>query len=158
VTTVATDGGLPVSVGRSQRIVPERTRRLVEHRDGGRCRVPWCDSRIGLEVHHIVHWEDGGATDTSNLVGVCAACHRHHHRGLLHIAGNADRPDGLTFTRIPGLHDPPRIRPAPPPGPPPTPERPYRHPLGERLTHDALTGIFSSPAPKTMDQARPQAS
>jgi len=21
-----------------------------------------------LHVHHVVHWEDGGATDTSNLV------------------------------------------------------------------------------------------
>jgi hypothetical protein len=45
--------GVPVSVGRSQHIVPDRTRRLVEHRDGG-CRVPGCASDRYVEVHHII--------------------------------------------------------------------------------------------------------
>ena len=39
VSTVNEVGGLPVSVGRTQRTVPERTRRLVILRDRG-CRVP----------------------------------------------------------------------------------------------------------------------
>ncbi len=39
VSTVNEAGGIPVSVGRTQRTVPERTRRLVILRDRG-CRVP----------------------------------------------------------------------------------------------------------------------
>lgn len=41
----------PVSVGRSQRIVPDRTRRLVEDRDGG-CRYPGCTTTSFLARAH----------------------------------------------------------------------------------------------------------
>ena len=41
ITPVWEREGSPVAVGRSQRIVPERTRRLVEDRDRG-CRFPGC--------------------------------------------------------------------------------------------------------------------
>ena len=80
VTPVIRVHGVPVSVGRAQHTVPDRTRRLIEHRDGV-CRVPGCESRRGLQVHHLVHWEDGGATDTANLCCLCAKHHRMHHRG-----------------------------------------------------------------------------
>ncbi len=46
VNTVHEHGGIPVSVGRTQRTVPERTRRLVILRDRG-CRVPGCADQIG---------------------------------------------------------------------------------------------------------------
>src|SRR5699024_4554935 len=59
--------GVPVSVGRKLRVVDARLRQAVEHRDGG-CAVPGCGQRVGTEVHHLVHWEDGGMTDTDNLV------------------------------------------------------------------------------------------
>jgi len=49
---VALRDGRPVQVGRTRRIVPTRTRRLVEDRDRG-CRVPGCTNRH-IEVHHIV--------------------------------------------------------------------------------------------------------
>ncbi len=87
--------GRPVDVGRTRRIVPGPTRRIVENRDRG-CRVPGC-GRHHVEIHHIVHWLDGGPTNTWNLVALCPHHHRLHHRGLLHITGNADRPDGLVF-------------------------------------------------------------
>lgn len=29
-----------------------------------RCRVPWCTNGRWLDVHHITHWIDGGATDS----------------------------------------------------------------------------------------------
>jgi len=93
--------GHPVQVGRTQRIVPRRIRRLVEHRDGG-CRVPGCDSRLWVEVHHIIHWEDHGQTVTENLLCLCARHHRLHHQGLLGITGNADAPDGVVFTTATG--------------------------------------------------------
>src|SRR5690606_13524590 len=44
--------GIPFSVGRSQRIVPDRTRRMVERRDRG-CQVPGCTADRFVEIHHI---------------------------------------------------------------------------------------------------------
>jgi Domain of unknown function (DUF222)/HNH endonuclease len=133
VSTVLTESGIPVSVGRTQRIVPERTRRLVILRDQG-CRVPGCHADRFLEVHHIVHWDDDGLTETWNLVALCSHHHRMHHRGELGIAGNADQPDGVAFTN---RHGRPIVssgaRPRPPGAPPPEPIGTYRHPLGERL-------------------------
>ncbi|MGI9032127.1 MAG: HNH endonuclease signature motif containing protein, partial [Acidimicrobiales bacterium] len=85
---VVSSDRVALSVGRTQRIVSDRTRTAIEDRDGG-CRVPGGRNRGRLQVHHIVHWEDGGATDTPNLVALCSAHHRAHHRGILGIEGNA---------------------------------------------------------------------
>ncbi len=76
--------GVALSVGRTQRIVPERTRMIIEERDGA-CRVPGCERSRWLQVHHVIHWEDGGATDTANLVALCALC------GIPHKPHYADR-------------------------------------------------------------------
>lgn len=133
VTPVVVENGIPVSVGRTQRIVPERTRRLVVHRDGG-CRVPGCHATHTLEVHHIVHWSDNGPTDTWNLISLCPHHHRLHHLGRLGISGNADRPDGVVFTNERGRtmnRDGPEPR--PPSDPPPSPAGSYAAPLAERL-------------------------
>ena len=80
--------GNPVAVGRAQRIVPRRVRRLIEHRDKG-CRVPGCGQKRWLHIHHIVHWEDLGPTDPDNLICLCHRHHRLHHLGLLPITGTA---------------------------------------------------------------------
>ncbi len=132
-------GGKPVSVGRAFRIVPERTRMAVEDRDRG-CRVPGCPRNRWLQVHHITHWEDGGATDTANLVALCGRHHRLHHRDQLGISGDADDPDGLVFTDARGRRLTGCGRPAPP-GPELGPAvgrlqlQPvtYVHPTGEHL-------------------------
>jgi hypothetical protein len=145
VSPVFTEHGRAVSVGRSQRAVPDRTRRVVMHRDGGRCRVPWCTQGRWLEVHHIVHHEHGGGTDTPNLAALCPSHHRLHHQGRLGIAGNADHPDGLTFTNARGDPLTGAARPAKPTGPPPPPATPYQHPSGERLERWAV--IFPDPPP-----------
>ena len=60
----------PVNVGRAQRIVPTRTRRLVDDRDRG-CRFPGCSSTAHLECHHLIHRADGGPTDTFDLACLC---------------------------------------------------------------------------------------
>ena len=99
--------GTPVNVGRAQRIVPTRTRRLVEDRDRG-CRFPGCTS-THVECHHLIPWADGGPTDTPNLAGLCPFHHDAHHNGDFTISGNADNPDGLTFTSRGGFP----IRPGP---------------------------------------------
>jgi Domain of unknown function (DUF222)/HNH endonuclease len=141
ITPITRIGGHPVNVGRAQRIVPDRTRRIVEHRDH-KCRVPWCPHKRWLQIHHIIHWTgDDGPTETSNLIALCPACHRQHHLGELGITGNADLPDGLTFTDHNHNTINPATRPTKPTGPPPQPRHPYQHPNGGRIHHDAL--LFS---------------
>jgi len=144
--------GAPVNVGRAQRIVPARTRRLVEDRDRG-CRFPGCTATAYLECHHLIHWADAGPTDTFNLACLCPFHHDGHHDREFTIAGNADDPDGLVFTTKGGFP----IRPGPtfttpthpatastststsaPPGAPQAPPglpatTPYRGPSGETL-------------------------
>ena len=144
VSPVFTDGALPVSVGRTQYQVPDRTRRLVLQRDK-KCRIPWCTQTRWLQVHHIIHDEHGGPTDTANLAAACPACHRFHHKGLLGISGNADDPNGLTFTDAKGRVIDPAAHPTKPTGPPPKPATPYEHPLGERLQKWAIW--FPDPPP-----------
>jgi hypothetical protein len=89
--------GVPVSVGRALRIVPERTRRLVLDRDRG-CRFPGCSATSHLQVHHIWHWAAGGSTDMDNLVSLCPFHHDAHHGGHFGISGNPNDPAGLVFT------------------------------------------------------------
>jgi hypothetical protein len=123
---------------------------LIEHRDGG-CRVPGCPATRQLHIHHVVHWEDGGGTDTDNLIALCRRHHRIHHTGGLGIAGNADQPDGpdghtgIAFTDPDGRRLPPAGRPRPPDKPPGPaaedlgiPTDPYQHPWGERLQSGAM--------------------
>ena len=152
--------GAPVNVGRAQRIVPARTRRLVEDRDRG-CRFPGCGATAYVECHHLIHWADGGPTDTFNLASLCPYHHDGHHDREFTIAGNADDPTGLAFTTKGGFpirpgptfttpthpawatasappgappgspSQPQSPRPAESPGPPAT--TPYRGPSGETL-------------------------
>ncbi len=122
--------GVALSVGRTQRIVPERTRLVIEQRDGA-CRVPGCERSRWLQVHHIIHWEDGGATDTANLAALCSVHHRLHHLGRLDITGNADDPDGMVFTDSAGRRLTGSGRPAPPGDL--TFTGAWSHPSGERL-------------------------
>jgi hypothetical protein len=92
VQPVWVSDGVPFSVGRSQRIVPQRTRRMIERRDRG-CRVPGCTATSWVEIHHIVHWLQGGRTDTGNLISLCGKHHRQHHAGELGVTGDADEAD-----------------------------------------------------------------
>jgi hypothetical protein len=129
--------GSPVNVGRAQRIVPDRTRRLVLDRDRG-CIVPGCASRYHLEVHHLIAWSCGGPTDTRNLAALCPFHHDALHRGELSIAGDADHSETLTFTDERGRPmlrsvptNPPKLDQVAPDAPEARPR--YQHPSGERV-------------------------
>ncbi len=123
ITPVWESEGSPVAVGRSQRIVPERTRRLVEDRDRG-CRFPGCSVTGFVENHHLVHWADGGCTDPENLLSLCPLHHSEHHKGVFMISGTPVTPEGLVFTTARGYVIGP-VKPWPPPRPPdPTPANP----------------------------------
>jgi hypothetical protein len=128
----------PIGLGRTTRVVPPHTRRIVRHRDQG-CRVPGCGARRWLDVHHIRHWDDDGPTETWNLACLCPHHHRLHHRGRLGISGNADEPDGLTITNHHGLPIRAGPHPTPPTGPPTPPRGRYRHPTGEHLDTWAIS-------------------
>ena len=97
--------------------------------------IPGCYATWGIHIHHLIHWEDGGPSDTANLAGVCGPHHRAIHRSEIRITGNADIPGGLSITDRWGkpLTGPP---PKPPPGAPP--QGNWRHPSGERLDHNNL--------------------
>ena len=86
--------GVPLSVGRRTRTIGPKLRRAILHRHHHTCAVPGCDTTRGLQIHHLHHWEDGGRTDTANLVPLCGHHHRSHHQGHLHITGNPDLPPG----------------------------------------------------------------
>lgn len=73
--------GCPADVGRRHRLVTSRLRRLVIERDR-LCHYPGCGTTQFTEVHHIVHWEDGGATVLANLVLLCG-----YHHGFVHRHG-----------------------------------------------------------------------
>lgn len=137
--------GRPVSVGRAQRIVPARTRRLLEDRDRG-CRYPGCLAMDHLECHHLDHWLDGGLTDANRLIMLCPFHHDEHHRGVFVMVGDPTRPDGVVFTARDGSRLRPTFGPyvaSSPPGdgrppngaPPPCPRAftPYAGPVNETL-------------------------
>lgn len=131
--------GVPFNVGRSQRIVPDRTRRIIERRDGG-CRVPGCTNSQHVEIHHIIHWLNGGMTDTWNLLSLCGKHHRLHHHHKLGITGNADQSDGIAFTDAHGRALDPCGKPIIPTRPPPKPEADYEHPVGGRMNYHYFAG------------------
>jgi hypothetical protein len=69
--------------------IPAKVRRFVELRDGNRCRIPGCRSTRCIELHHIVHQEDGGTHEPENIVSICGGHHGAHHRDRLWIGGTA---------------------------------------------------------------------
>lgn len=136
--------GVPFSVGRSRRIVPDRTRRIIEHRDRG-CRVPGCTADRFVEVHHIVHWLNGGRTDTWNLISLCPRHHRLHHQSKLGIAGNADEEQGVAFTDWMGRAIGPNGQPTVPDRPPDPPTSSYEPPIGGRMDYRWVGGSWIHP-------------
>src|SRR4051812_35456513 len=74
--------GLPLDVGRTQRVVPPHLRRAVEHRDKNcvfaGCGAPtyWCD------VHHLIEWIFGGETSLENSALLCERHHTKVHHGF----------------------------------------------------------------------------
>jgi hypothetical protein len=88
---IFTRDGQPIDVGRHTRVVSAAMRALIVARDQ-HCRWPGCD-RPGrwANVHHVVHWRDGGPTDQWNLILLCEHHHHAAHDGhwtiVLHTPG-----------------------------------------------------------------------
>jgi len=143
VRVMLESAGVAINEGRKHRVVNRRLRRAVENRDRG-CRFPGCTNTRWLAAHHIIHWPDGGPTETWNLVCLCAYHHSQLHKHAFTITGNADKPNALTFTDHFGQNIPTGPRPGPPPNPPPKGN--WTHPTGEPLPTPAIHLKRTQPA------------
>jgi hypothetical protein len=99
---------VPLDMGRDRRVAPPHLRRAVELRDKTcvftGCEAPawWC------EVHHLLHWGDGGDTCLENSALLCERHHGKVHHGFT-IVRDPDgrwhtyRPDGTEILLAPLL-------------------------------------------------------
>ena len=95
--------GVPLALGRTQRLASKGQTLALTARDGG-CSFPgcthppqWCDR------HHIVDWILGGPTDLNNLTLLC----RYHHTHFLQKGWTCRiNPDGLPEWTPPKWVDP----------------------------------------------------
>jgi len=86
--------GLPIDVGRKQRLVTDRQRLALHVRDRF-CRFPGCGVPAHrTEAHHYEHWALGGETKLANLLLLCGFHHRRHHDGAYQIRKTVD---GFSF-------------------------------------------------------------
>jgi Domain of unknown function (DUF222)/HNH endonuclease len=97
-----------LDVGRRHRRPPPALRRAVRERDCYRCQYPGCNS-WHTDIHHIVPWARGGATELSNLSSLCQAHHVIVHELGLAVSRapdgtlNVDMPDGTPVPASPQL-------------------------------------------------------
>ena len=97
----------PHDLGRSQRVVSGPLRDLLGTIDGECCRFPGCTRHNKLHAHHVVYWQDGGATDLENLVRVCSRHHTLIHSTGFRLVLHPDRRlDVRTADGVPVLHHP----------------------------------------------------
>jgi hypothetical protein len=77
--------------GRSHRgPLPAPVRRAVMLRDRCTCRVPGCNRRRYVDVHHLIPQASGGAHSRANCIVLCTTHHRLLHDGKLQIIGDAE--------------------------------------------------------------------
>ncbi|WP_409332201.1 HNH endonuclease signature motif containing protein [Trujillonella humicola] len=83
ITRIVLDpDGLPLDVGRTQRIVPAHIRKAVELRDE-RCVFAGCEAPAWFcDVHHLVEWSLGGETSLENSALLCERHHAKVHHGF----------------------------------------------------------------------------
>jgi hypothetical protein len=96
------DDGVPVAVGKQTGLLSPKVARAILLRDG-HCRIPGCETRHGLQLHHLRPRSWGGTDDPSNLAAVCVP--RGHHQMLVPqgpwaLVGNPNRPDGLQLVHL----------------------------------------------------------
>jgi hypothetical protein len=81
--------GNSIQQGSARRDPTPAQRLEVRRRDKG-CRFPGCTFIEFTDVHHVVHWSNGGPTDIPNLVTLCDQHHRAAHEHGWKIAGDAN--------------------------------------------------------------------
>lgn len=105
-----------LEMGRLSRRATDRQRLALIARYGG-CDWPGCQATRFIDAHHIVPWEEGGATDIDNLLPHCRRHHTFiHDNGIVIRRGAHGRtgyswPDGREIT-TPDIDGPPHPLPA----------------------------------------------
>jgi hypothetical protein len=75
--------GQVLDLGRTQRLFTPAQRLALWARDQG-CRFPGCRSPW-VQAHHVVPWQDGGATNLANGLSLCGHDHQGVHEGRWRI-------------------------------------------------------------------------
>ena len=82
----------PLAVGRLNRFATPAQRAALHQRDHG-CVYRGCTRPARrCHAHHIVDWRDGGVTDLSNMVLLCAYHHRMIHLGRAEFTDDPETP------------------------------------------------------------------
>jgi hypothetical protein len=81
--------GHSIQQGPAHRDATRAQRIEIRRRDKG-CRFPGCTYTDFTDVHHVVHWSNGGPTDIPNLVTLCDPHHRAVHELGWTMSGNAN--------------------------------------------------------------------
>jgi hypothetical protein len=86
--------GVPLSMGRTRRIVSPAQWLALVARDSG-CVFTGCDRPAPwCQAHHRIHWSQGGPTDLSNLLLLCDRHHDAvHHQGWAAEFGEDGQPE-----------------------------------------------------------------
>lgn len=82
ITHHTTQHGEPTNISRKSRLWPAAMSRAIKDRDQ-HCQYPGCTKTHQLQIHHITHWADGGATSIDNGVAICS-----YHHTMLHEGGH----------------------------------------------------------------------
>jgi hypothetical protein len=76
IPLVLNGAGVPLDIGRGQRLASAAQRRALEATHDT-CAFNGCAVAFhACQIHHIEYWEHGGPTDLDNMVPLCS---RHHH-------------------------------------------------------------------------------
>lgn len=94
--------GHPLDLGRKRYQIGGALRRLIIARDGT-CRFPECNRAAhNCQIDHVIAWDDGGASEVSNLGALCVRHHQLKTHGGWEILES--RRDGSVTWRSPDGH------------------------------------------------------
>ncbi|MGN7778697.1 DUF222 domain-containing protein [Mycolicibacterium sp. 22603] len=111
LTNVLVDySGVPLDVGRAERLFTPAIRKALAVRDGG-CAHPGCGRPVSwCDAHHIQPWSAGGATSIDNGVLLCRLHHGVIHHGGWQVYLGRDRHPWFIPPHTPGEPEPAPLR------------------------------------------------
>lgn len=82
IIPVVLDGdGIPLDVGRAKRLATKE-QRIALRSMYRTCAIDGCDSHFDrCHIHHLIEWDEWGATDLDNLLPLCSFHHHRAHEG-----------------------------------------------------------------------------
>ncbi|MCV7434658.1 HNH endonuclease signature motif containing protein [Mycolicibacterium bacteremicum] len=102
--------GVPLDVGRAERLFTPAIRKALGVRDGG-CAHPGCGRPVSwCDAHHIQPWSHGGTTSLDNGVLLCRLHHSLIHHGGWTVYLGRDRYPWFIAPQTPGEPEPEHLR------------------------------------------------